>query len=283
MKWQMQRTATVLQVLVACLAAPGGTALKLGAQRVAVNERAGMVTKAGTFQGLKEFASAEAEDRRFWATEWKGLSEQLAGFAHVAEDGGGAEPLAALDPKGAGKASAAMPALKLNPKTAADLAPALAMLKGLYEDGKERIARLNARETEAKGKFAEIEAGHNATLARIEARFANHTLSAAFRANETRDEERIWGYWRGVRARQHRQYRTGLRIQHATLQKVKTMIDMYEKTMSGKADKKEVEARIRKIAPPEIVFLQEERRNAVRFCREALAELHDAVRDVAHQ
>merc|ERR1719469_1674460 len=48
--------------------------------------------------------------------------------------------------------------LNLNPKSAADLAPALAMLTGLYEEGKERIGKLNVREKDLKHKFEEKQA-----------------------------------------------------------------------------------------------------------------------------
>merc|ERR1719252_201227 len=144
--------------------------------------------------------------------------------------------------------------LNLNPKSVADLVPALAMLKGLYEDGKDRIAKLNAREKKYKQQFADKEAEHNRRMARIESRFKNHTLSAEFRTNETRDENRLWNYWDRVRERQHKQYHTALKIQHATLEKVKKMIDMYEKTIAGKTD--EAKKELRKVAPPEIVFLQ---------------------------
>merc|ERR1719169_273721 len=95
---------------------------------------------------------------------------------------------------------------------------------------------MNKRETESKKKFAEKEIDHKAKLARIEARFANHTLSGEFRVNETKEENRMWTYWSHVRERQHKQYHNMLKIQHATMEKEKTMIDMYEKTLEGKAN-----------------------------------------------
>ena len=36
------------------------------------------------------------------------------------------------------------------------------------------------------------------------ARGKNHTLSADFLKNETKDEMRLWNYWERVRERQHR-------------------------------------------------------------------------------
>merc|ERR1740120_268934 len=70
--------------------------------------------------------------------------------------------------------------LKLNPKSPMDLVPALAMLKGLYQDGKERIGKLNAREKEFKQKFEAKEAQHNERIAAIAARLKNGSLSKEF-------------------------------------------------------------------------------------------------------
>merc|ERR1719281_26545 len=124
-------------------------------------------------------------------------------------------------------------------KGRAALAPMLAMLKGLYEDSKDRISQQNKREDKSKKWFAEKEAEHKAKLDKIEGRFKNGTLSEEFRTNETRDETRYFNYWTRVRERQHRQFHTNLKIQHAMMMKTKKMIDMYEKTLSGKASDQE--------------------------------------------
>merc|ERR1719421_511728 len=133
-------------------------------------------------------------------------------------------------------ASLGIPSLKLKGKAA--LAPMLAMLKGLYDDSKSRIAQQNTREEKSKKWFAEKEAAHKAKLDSIEGKFKNHTLSEEFRTNETRDETRYFTYWSRVRERQHRQFHTNLKIQHAMMM-TKKMIDMYEKTLSGKASDQE--------------------------------------------
>jgi len=225
-----------------------------------VHGNSGVVAKSALATGFAELARYEAEDKRFWSSEWAALEGQLQNLtAVVAEEA--QEPAAVVKD------------INLNPKSAADLAPALAMLKGLYEDGKDRIGKLNAREKEGKDKFDVKEKEHAARMAKIEAKHNNHTLSNEFYQNETHDEGRLWQYWSRVRERQHKQYHTGLKIQHATLDKVKKMIDMYEKTMSGTANAKEVKKMLRKVAPPEIVFLQEETRV---FCKEALEEVHEA-------
>lgn len=167
--------------------------------------------------------------------------------------------------------------LKLNPKTPMDLLPTLAMLKGMYEDGKDRIAKLNAREKKSKQQFAEKETRHKAKIQTIEDRFKNHTLSEEFRTNETRDENRIWSYWQRVRERQHRQFHTSLKIQHATLEKVKVMIDMYTKTIDGTADKAQVRKQLAQASGgmPDVVLLEEAQKATVVFCQEALVEVRE--------
>merc|ERR1719335_2122109 len=157
------------------------------------------------------------------------------------------------------------------------LAPMLAMLKGLYQDSKDRIAQQNAREEKSKKWFAGKEAEHKAKLATIEGRFKNGTLSEEFRTNETRDENRYFNYWSRCRERQHRQFHTNLKIQHAMMMKTKKMVDMYEKALSSKATdqaaaKKELG---QMIGMPEIVFLQNAQRTVGNFCRESLAEVRE--------
>jgi len=218
---------------------------------------------ASTASSLAALQRADAEDQSFWSSEWAAMEGSLLMLESVASGAPGAN--VSILPKN----------INLNPKTMADLVPALSMLKGLYEDGKERIGRLNAREEEAKTKFIAKEAEHKARVARIEARFQNHTLSAEFRANETRDETRLWNYWARVRERQHRQFHTGLKIQHATLDKVKKMINMYEKTMTG-TDESGVKKELAKVArntAPMIVLLEDTRRTVHDFCTSALDEL----------
>jgi hypothetical protein len=110
-------------------------------------------------------------------------------------------------------------------------------------------------------------------------------LSAAFAANETRDENRLWSYWQRVRERQHRQFHTSLKIQHGTMEREKQMIDMYEKTIAGTADKESVKSELSKVAggsaAPEVVFAQGAALlQASAYCTQALAEVHAARREL---
>jgi len=114
---------------------------------------------------------------------------------------------------------AALRHMKLNPKTTADLAPALAMLNGLYEDGKARISSLNAREKQSKQRYTQKEAIHKTKLEKLVSGCNSTALGADFCKNETKDENRLFNYWTRVRERQHRQFHTSLKIQHAMMQK----------------------------------------------------------------
>jgi len=165
-------------------------------------------------------------------------------------------------------------------KGAMALAPMLAMLKGLYEDSKERISQQNVREEKSKKWFTGKEAEHKAKVASIEGKFANHTLSEEFRTNETRDETRYFSYWQRCRERQHRQFHTNLKIQHAMMMKTKKMVDMYEKALSPKANDQAQAKKMlhQQTGMPEIVFLQNDDFDAVKsqvfaFCTESLDEV----------
>merc|ERR1719265_2857621 len=99
---------------------------------------------------------------------------------------------------------------------------------------------MNQREKINKEKYVKREADHKAKLEKIEERFKAGKLSLEFRTNETREENRIFTYWQHCRDRQHKQFHNMLKMQHSTMEKEKMMIDMYEKTLSGKADKVKV-------------------------------------------
>jgi len=175
-------------------------------------------------------------------------------------------------------------------KGQAALAPMLAMLNGLYEESKERISQQNVREEKSKKWFAVKEAEHKAKLVKIDASFANHTLSEEFRTNETRDENRYFNYWQRCRERQHRQFHTNLKIQHGMMTKAKNMVNMYEKALSPKAaDQKQAKKQLGQMTGmPEIVFLQKDfdfedvEKQVVQFCSDSLDEVWQ-LRDQLHQ
>jgi len=242
---------------------------------------------------LVQLKAAETDDRRFWTQLWVAISGELEQLQTAAADGvvvsSSAKRFSSLaqlsngsDALGEKRRHSPLTGLHLNldPKVPSDLVPAAAMLKGLYEDGKQRITELNAREKKYKEAFAERQAKHDARMADI----AQQKLSDGFKANETKDEDRLFTYWQRVRERQHRQFHTSLKIQHGTLKKVKTMIDMYDKAIAGKdnrAEAKEQIARVAGGAVPEVVLLQEAWQATAQYCKAALAEAHTAESDAA--
>eukprot|EP00434_Breviolum_minutum_P022183 symbB.v1.2.019582.t1/scaffold1607.1/size111085/1 len=106
------------------------------------------------------------------------------------------------------------------------------MLRSVYSDGKERIAKLNAQEEESKKEFQSKEHAHKKKLSDIETKFHAKKISEQFFKTEVKDENRIWTYWTKVRTHQHRQYLAALRVQHGTMKKVSHMIELYEKTLA---------------------------------------------------
>jgi len=255
-----------IPVLSLLLAAHGALAVT-----VVSASRSGAAARATEWRALVE---VNAESRRFWVSQWSGLEADMKRLHDVA----------APTPAKKEHRKSPLAGLKLNfePKSPTDLIPALTMLKGLYEDGKSRIGKLNVKEKDLKAQFEVKRTEHERRIQAIEVRIKKGTLSAEWRANETRDENRLWKYWERVRDIEHKQYHTYLKIQHGTLEKTKTMIDMYEKTISGKADKTTVAKQLRKVgggALPDIVFLQAAQAATVRFCEQATSELHSAQKE----
>eukprot|EP00435_Cladocopium_sp_Y103_P013231 s1250_g3.t1 len=126
---------------------------------------------------------------------------------------------------------------QLEVKPSSDLLPALAMLRSVYSDGKERISKLNKQEEDSKKEFQNKEHAHDQKLGDIREKFDAKKISEQFYQTEVKDENRIWKYWTQVRAHQHRQFLAALRVQHGTMKKVSHMIDLYEKTLAAKGVK----------------------------------------------
>jgi len=257
-------------------------ALVLPLWRLALGARASLRSGGAAASGA--LLQAEAEDLRFWSGQWDELESELQRLLTAVDAVGGNSSAHVAAGKAPANSSGerrhhANPLagikLNLNPKSTADLLPALAMLKALYEEGKQNIANLNERERKSKKFIEEKEGQHKAKLAEIEAKFKSSKLSAEFRANETHDEQRAWTYWTHVRERQHHQFHTSLKIQHATMLKEKTMIEMYEKAIAGTADKKQVVQELNKEGggAVEVVLLQKAGSALREYCASALAEV----------
>lgn len=127
------------------------------------------------------------------------------------------------------------------------LGPALAMLEGLYESGKERIGDLNSKEEESKKYFDAKQKAHDQKLESIEAKFNTKKLSQKFHDDEIHDETRMWKYWSRVRTRQHRQYLSAVKIQHGTMSRTSKMIDLYKKAIAGEGKSSDFQDELNKV------------------------------------
>lgn len=151
---------------------------------------------------------------------------------------------------------------------------AQAMLEGVYEKAKRKVTELNKREVESKKEFAartkaheeklkKLEADHNKRHPALVAHIKNLTDHPKIRnatllnqtkarwawmlkneegsyANATRNENRDFEYWTKVRESEKAQFRNILKMQHGTMDRVKTTLKLYDKVLSGNYDKKSV-------------------------------------------
>jgi len=251
-------------VLAAC---SFNTAAALSARRM--TEAVEGTAESALHREWSAYHAAEAEGARFWTFEWQAMESSLLRLQAVIAD---PHDAVSLD---TGKAQK----FNLEPKSAADLAPTLAMLKTFYEEGKARIGKLNAHEQELKRAYSEKEAQHKKKLDAIAALLKNGTLSKEMVSSETRDADRVWKYWSQMRSIQHHQFHTSLKLQHSTLSKVKQMIDLYTRTISGKEDKKKLAKEFASKMAPEVVLMQETRK----VCAEGLAVVRGELAKGRHE
>merc|ERR1719478_1041865 len=99
------------------------------------------------------------------------------------------------------------------------------MLDGLYAQSKERIVELNKREEKSKSSYKAKETEHESRLSQIESEFKHHAhVPEALLASEAEEENKLldqenffMDYWKRVRARNHKQFHTFLKIQHGMM------------------------------------------------------------------
>jgi len=276
---------------------------------------AGRLARVNRAVASSEYREASPSERRFWATEWSKLQSELLKLEKAAGGEGyqpravsiselqltcnrhkngtknatkpAASPTKELESKKANatkvsdrmaEAVAAAKAGALAGKDAkAALAPMLGMLKEVYGDAKSRIAKMNAQEKKAKEKFAKEEAHHKARIADIEARYKNHSISEEFYKNETRDEDRIFSYFKRSRDLQHKQFHNMLKLNHGTMDREKGMIKTYENAIAGKPPPKAEMHKLQEEAP-EVVFLQTQQKAVLQFVKESLVEVRRELR-----
>jgi hypothetical protein len=246
--------------------------------------------KSLNLQSAAAWTTAEQDDRSFLVKSWKMLDGELhslletfqpaikgAGFLQVTvapvnhtEDKEFAKKLHSVMASTKGLAGKAM------------LMPALELLKGQYEDQKSRISEFNVREQKSKDRYNEQLKQHQARLKALKDKLDHKVLGQEFYNNRTRDEERHFKYWTGVRERAHRQFHNQLKLTHGLMAKEKGMIEQYEKALAEPLPSKETAKEAKQVqqqVAPEIVLLQA--RNLVSFCKSGLTTVSNALADSA--
>lgn len=122
----------------------------------------------------------------------------------------------------------------------------LGLLKGMYASWKDKISAANRNEEAEKKKFEAEES----SLERKKAMFKGDK-------NATETYEGIERYWKKQRSLSHKQYHTSLKLMHAGMEKMKTMIGAMTGAIEGKKPSTKTLQAIGQIAP-EVVFLQKQ-------------------------
>lgn len=231
---------------------------------------------AVTVGSVSAYQAAEREDEQYIDGSWRQLAKELHQVQNVVSPATGLLQVSnhstmnhTQDKLNAEQMRKVMDATKgLTGK--AMLAPALGMLHGLYDDQKSRISGLNKREQKSKERFSEQEKQHNEKMAHFKDLLDHHKISQGFYDNSTRDENRLFNYWKSCRDRAHRQFHNQLKLTHGLMEKEKGMINAYNKALADpeptKEGKKQFEKTAQQVAP-EIVFMQDSVRE---YCRSTL-------------
>lgn len=106
-------------------------------------------------------------------------------------------------------------------------------------------------------------------------------ISEGLFTNITHMENRTFNYFPACRKREHRQYHNMLKIQHASMEKTKMMIDMYQKTVKGAAAP-EVRRKLGHLMGemPDIVLAQVTD-SVAQFCADGLVRVTAAQRELS--
>jgi len=246
--------------------------------------------KSSNLQSAAVWETAEQDDRSFLVKSWTSLDGELhslldtfqpmtkeTGFLQVA----GAPVNHTADKEFAKKMHSVVSATK-NLVGKAMLIPALNMLKGLYQDQKGRIQEFNVREQKSKDRYNEQLKKHQERMAELKDKYEHNHMSQEMYNNSTRDEERHFKYWTGVRERAHRQFHNQLKLTHGLMAKEKGMIEQYNKALAEPTPTKQAAKEVKQVqqqVAPEIVLLQA--RDLVAFCKSSLTSVSAALADSA--
>mmetsp|Transcript_21846 Transcript_21846/g.49780 ORF Transcript_21846/g.49780 Transcript_21846/m.49780 type:complete len:275 (+) Transcript_21846:77-901(+) len=232
------------------------------------------------------YVLAEHQDQEFMLAQWSSTERELNTLQQAALDS--AELAKNISASNATATADQLKKLMATSGVAGKtmLAPALEMLKGLYDDQKRRIADVNKREEVSKQRFDKQKQEHDKQIARLQDLIKNHKVSEGLYQNSTKDADRMFTYWQRCRERNHHQFHTNLKITHAMMEKVKHMISAYEKALAEPKPTEESAREAAKITHevmPEIVFMQEAAWSTVAFCQDAMGAVKAELRSVSAQ
>lgn len=142
----------------------------------------------------------------------------------------------------------------------------LQLLKGMYQNFKGRIGSANRAEEKSKESYK----------TRLEALEQKKEQWKKVVSGEKADDtyDMLERHLKKERDISHRQYRTGLAVSHAGMDKFKAVISVMEKAVEGKKLSKEDMKHLEKVAPPSEVLLQ--LKSLVTWARQAHGSLRAA-------
>jgi hypothetical protein len=142
----------------------------------------------------------------------------------------------------------------------------LVMLKQMYQHFKGRIGSANKAEHKSKERY-------NTELKSLEEK--KDDWRKAVSANEVSDTyDMLQKHLKRERELSHRQYRTGLQVSHAGMDKLQTVISVMEKAIKDHKVTTEDMHKLQKVAPPAEVLLQ--LKSLVTWARQAHGSLRAA-------
>jgi len=194
--------------------------LCFGFQASAHSLRTGQSPLDAAFQG-EEVARKEvlAKDRVFWGEMTAGTELELQQLAKVA---------GSSRKKGAKLAGLQLVGSHEAPSDSATMASEAELLNGFYEDSKKRIVQLNQHEAVSKQRYLEHQATDRARVSEIESEFRGKHADSALKAHLEDEEGFFKKYWERVRARNHKQFHTCLKIQHGLMDRLGSMREAYK-------------------------------------------------------
>lgn len=173
--------------------------------------------------------AAEEGEARFLEDSWQQLASELREVQAVASPDlllqlSGKKPAAVAEVE---QQYAKMMADSQAAEGKAMLDPAVEMLKGLYDQQKQRIGELNRHEQESKERYTEHEHDHSARLASLDATMKNSHLSQAVYQREVDEETGFSKYWERTRNRNKKGFHNQLNIIHNLMSKERAMMGDY--------------------------------------------------------